>query len=135
MSRNKGVKIYLVSGTRIPKWIKMQDLNVSVEKKKMGRGWIRILTIKGGEADFLPGGIVGVTMPGCSDFWTAFAPLKVLKITDLKGKLIVSNHHLCEKCFTNTGGMIGEPRKTEIWAKYDADFQCSVCKNKWTRRI
>ena len=135
MTKNKGVKIYLVPRTRIPKWIKMQNLSVSVEKKKIDRGRVRILTIKGGKAAFYPGGGVGVIMPGSNQFWTAFASLKVLKIEDLEGREIVSNHFLCQRCFTNTGKMIGEPRETEILGRYDADFQCSVCRHKWTRRI
>jgi len=135
MSKNKGVKIYLVPRTRIPVWIRIQDLNVSVEKRKIGRGRVRILTIKGGEAAFYPGGGVGVVMPGSNQFWAAFASLKVLKIEDLEGREIVHNYFLCQTCFTNTGKMIGKPRETELWARYDADFQCSVCGHKWSHRI
>ena len=136
MSKNKGAKIYLVSGTRILKWIRMQDLNVTIKKRKMGKGCIRILTIKGGEADFYGGGGVGVTMPGCSGFWVAFAPLKVLKITDLKGKIIESNYYFCDKCFTNTGKVIKSEKSkdTGVWDFFDKTFECSFCGNQWERK-
>lgn len=133
MAEKKGVKIYLVPRTRIPIWIRIQDLNVSVETRKIGRGRIRILTIKGGKADFYPGGGVGVIMPRCTSFKTAFGPLKVLKITDLKQRLIVDNHYLCEKCFANTGVMIGYI-ESDIIARIDAKFQCSVCDHKWEHK-
>src|SRR3989344_9571332 len=127
----KGVEILLVSGTRIPKWISNQTLNVKVARKVIQGKNVRSLQIKGGESGFGPGGMVDIKMPGSDEWWTAFDIPKVLEIIDLKGNLIKRNWCLCEKCFTNTGKATKESPSKEVYGRIDFTFQCTECGNVW----
>lgn len=121
-----GVQLRLEPGTRIPIWIRNQSTNVEATRERVNGRTVRLLTIKGSGASFLPGGVVAVKMPGAGEFCVGFQSLKVLEILDLQGNLIKRNHHLCTECFTNTGEMI-DSRPAAHGSRVDATFQCVQC--------
>ena len=127
----KGVKLLLESGTRVRKWIRYQTLNVEVHRGRLKGRTIRFLTIRGGEASFIPGGGVQVKMPGSAESRCAFLPMKVLEIRDLRGKLIKRNHHLCTECANLTGKVESYKESTIIAGLADMTFKCTLCGHQW----
>src|SRR3954462_1402026 len=97
-----GVRILLTSGVRIPNWIRNQTKNISFKNEKIMGKTVRVLTIRGGGAMFIPGGEVSVQMPGSTLWWRAFYPMKVLMIQDLGKNVLIANNYLCEKCMSNS---------------------------------
>ncbi|MDP2671871.1 MAG: hypothetical protein Q8P13_05475 [bacterium] len=124
MGSKEGVKLLLEPGTRIRNWIRVQDLNIEVcNEERNGRN-LRVLVVREGEASFIPGGWVAIRMPGSSEFWTAFAPLKVLEIRNLNGPIHERNWHMCIKCSTLTGKALTQPVN-------EGKYGCTVCGYQW----
>lgn len=128
-----GVELLLEPRTRVPAWIRNQTLSVSVGSVSFQGRRIRSLKIRGGTVSFLPGGSVGVKMPGSHGVWVAFRPLKVLEIRDLKGTLIERNHDLCPKCGNLAGSMVShtQPSTTKVAGLVDGTFECTQCGHRW----
>jgi hypothetical protein len=134
----KGVKLLLAPGTKVPRWVTVQDLNVRTGWERLNGKRVRTVSIADGEAFFGPEGVVDVRVPGARSFLTAFAPLKVFEIRDLEGGLLRRNYFFCEKCVANSGKIEGEPELIAgTCGKYDAKFLCSTpgCDNSWSREI
>lgn len=124
----KGVRIVLEKGTRVPKWIRVQDERVSRGGAFQGDRTLPTLTIEGGEASFIPGGGVEVKMPGASKFWTAFPPRTVHEIHDLEsGRIIKRNKLLCPQC----GFILGIQTGTPDTPQEPAPFGCESCRHEW----
>jgi len=132
----KGVLLYLEPGTRIRNWIRNQNLNVTVGRERVNGRLVRTLEIRGGNATFLPGGSVGIRMPGSDQLWVAFSSLKVLEIWDSRsGHLIKANHYLCPECYTLTGKVQSHKPSAAIAGREDAVFICHHCQHRWQKRI
>lgn len=130
----KGVEIILVSGTKVPWWIRSQlRPGETCEKKRRRKRYVRSLKIEKGDAFFAPGGTVEVKMPGSNKYRSAFEPLQVLEIRDSGGHILERNYFLCEKCFANTGRIIGTLLPNTN-GKRDVMMQCTRCRRKWVLR-
>ncbi|TAL49540.1 hypothetical protein EPN83_00120 [Patescibacteria group bacterium] len=125
-----GIKLLVEPGTRVPKWVRNQTLNVEVGRESLNGRIVRSLKIRKGETSFFPGGGVVVKMPGSDEFWVAFQPMKVLEIRDLKGNLIKRNHYLCTECATLTG-KVENHKPSDVAGLVDADFKCTQCRHQW----
>ncbi|PIZ00814.1 hypothetical protein COY62_01010 [bacterium (Candidatus Howlettbacteria) CG_4_10_14_0_8_um_filter_40_9] len=124
----KGVKIFLEPGTRIPRWISSQDLNVTTgsEQYKASSRKCRVLEIRGGEASFFSGGSVVVKMPWSDVFHGAFNEMRVFEIRNLEGNgLIQRNWHLCKECGRINGTMIRSVPSKAYPIYRDSTFGCS----------
>jgi len=128
-----GIEVLFEPRTRVPLWVRSQTLDVELGPRELKGRRVRSLKISEGEALFLPGGAVGVKMPGSDEFWVAFEPMKVLEIRDLNGKLIKRNHYLCTECATLTG-KIESCKSSEVAGHDDANFKCTQCKLQWELR-
>lgn len=120
--------LWLAKGTRIPKWIRVQNLNISVSPVKNGKA--RQLKILRGRAGFLPGGSVGVVMPGSDQMYIAFGPKKVFLIAQTDG-LQAYNWYYCQKCVDNTGEYIDSEEGT-VMGRRNLKMKCRVCNHEWT---
>ena len=125
----KGVQLFLEPGTRVPGWVRNQDLNVKIRRERLRGRTTRLLLIRKGEAQFCNGGGVVVKMPGSSKWWGVFVPMKVLEIRDLKGVLIKRNYHLCTECSTLTG-RVESYKQVEGGLLYQT-FKCTDCGYEW----
>ena len=105
-------------------------LNIKIDHERFNGKRVRSLEIRNGEALFYPNGGVVVKMPGSDEFWTAFKPMRVLEIRDLKGKLLARNYYLCTKCACLTGEMKVH-KHSETFGRIDAKFKCTKCNHQW----
>ena len=125
IGKPSGVKLYLELGARIRVWIRNQSLNVTLTREPLGRRNVRVLSIRGGDAGFLPGGRVGVKMPGSGEFWIAFPPMKVLEIRNLKTNSVIErNFYLCIVCGTLSG-------KSVVVGGQVVGYECVTCNSVW----
>ena len=123
-----GVRIYLATGVRIPAIIRVQDKKIEVRNVLTNGKRTRMVALRGGDATFLPGGIVGVKMPNSSSFWVAFKEKTVLEIRSWQNRLKARNRYLCERCYALTG--ICE-RETRVLEKDLHNFVCVDCGHSW----
>ena len=129
-----GVTILYEPGTRLPKFITYQDLNVRQDYFRLGNRLVRRVKIRSAEAFFCPGGRVDVKMPGSEFFRAAFNPLSVLSIRTLGGKTVRSNYLLCLHC----GALTGKDVKTtpsEVHGRDDLDMKCQNCAREWQETV
>lgn len=132
----KKLEILLKPRTRVCRWIKNQTLNVEIGVRDMNGRKVRSLKIRNGEALFSPGGGVIVKMPGSSEFWLAFGPMKVLEIRkpEKDGAVsIIRNHHLCTECGLLSGQAIASTPGL-IAGRMDISFKCNDCGFEWEFR-
>ena len=130
----KEVEIILEPGTRVPLWIRVQNLRVEIRNLKEGGKRVKSLLIRGGEAHFIPGGAIGVIVPGSSESRQAFDDKTVREIFfrngDGNGEHI-RNHRLCPKC----GALVGERVVTEPAStpggRATTVMQCLDCSESW----
>ncbi len=126
-----GVKLVLEPGTRVPRWIRYQELNVETGRERLNGRAVRFLKIRKGQASFFVQGTVIVKMPGSKKMHGAFQPMRVLEIRDLKGNyLIKRNHYLCTGCATLTGKKVSH-KSSERSGFVDVIFECSQCEHRW----
>ena len=127
-----GVEILLIPGTRIPRWISVQDKNVTVIRKILNGQDVRSLRLKRGDAAFMPGGGIGVLVPYSSWHAMAFREDKVLEIRTLGGKLLKRNYYMCKQCVRVSGKIQGKQKLSERAAgKLETDFKCTNCGHGW----
>lgn len=130
MTIRKGVRIYLPPGTRLPRWVRNQDKNIEYERRRIGRGcYVYVLSIRGGEAHFMPGGDVYVKMPGSSEYW-GFSQ-KVLEIRDAGNRLVKRNYYCCKKCMRLTGAVKTSQVGTRPGYR-NVTMACEPCQRNWT---
>ena len=130
-TRQTGVEILLVKGTRLPRWIRNQDLNVSVGRFCYNGRWIRKLRIIGGEAHFAPMNRISLRMPGSSQHWASFLQDQVLEIRHLNGELLKRNYFMCVVCVANTGVVTQSRQSTTFYGRDHASLQCQICGHTW----
>jgi hypothetical protein len=130
----KGVIVHLQQGTYIPAWIKDHP-RVEVHSTTRNGTPIRSLSIRGGEAGFIPGGLVCVKMPRRRSWVVIFKPLAVLVIRNLHGQELVRNHYFCGFCYRNTGEVISRVPSNKDHGCDNVILQCSICGRQYSRVI
>lgn len=134
MRMHKGVRLFLVPGTRIPIWIRVQDKNVEVSNLELGpnkANKVRALSIRGGEASFIPGGQVVVRMPGSTKQIVSFNVDQILEIRDGRGNLIKRNRYCCKQCMRITGEVKTSQAGTNTGCR-NVTMACAPCGRNWT---
>ena len=105
-----GLLIELTKGTRIPKLIRCHDKHASTSNTTRNGKPIKVLKIKGKNAEALitPGGGVIIKMPSSNNFNTGFPGMRFLRILNLRGKILRMNYYFCENCFELSGQTIDQ---------------------------
>ena len=129
MKENKGVQLLLAKWVKFPEWIKRID-NKEVKSMKIKEKQVRILKIDGAEAKFDLGSSVSLKLPNTLRFITAFYPLAILEIRDLRGNLVQRCRFLCTECLQNSGELAGY-KPSQQGGIRDPIYQCSVCGHQW----
>lgn len=129
------VRIILAYRARVPRWLKelsTRPSRVKIDRfPKYGEGrTYRAIEIDGGIADFFPGGVVDVKMPGSNEYIPAFGPMKVMLITYPGSGVVKHNHCFCKKCYALTGRKIGTV-PGDSHSRVHIDMKCEVCGNEW----
>jgi hypothetical protein len=140
-----GVILMLQSGFRLPLWIRNQDLNVKVETATIGplKRRVRLVTIEGGQAYFLPTSQTLVKMPGSSKGlpltrfrWDGSSNTnKVLEIMKLDGEILALNQDTCPVCYSTSHRTVDRflvtPQDQSTGVRYQVDLTCDECGHRW----
>ena len=126
----RGVELIVTALSQIiPPLLKFKRLQVAPFKAK-GKT-MRIITLEGGDASFLAGG-VDVKFPGSRGYFRAFYAMDVYMIRDIGGDVIRRNAHLCPKCWRLTGNSIKEEPSQKLRGRIVYNMKCIKCDSNWT---
>jgi len=131
-----GVVILLESGMQLRRnpsltWLWRDPSVVSLAYERLeclGGRKVRSLTIFGGKADFIMGGIAIVKMPGKNEFHSGLPG--VLAIYTIPERCIKNNPRLCRRCNTLARELVKcEPPHFPL-GPWVGTFRCGTCGHK-----
>lgn len=132
------VRIRLVAGTRLPKWIRCYTKGICVTSEVVQRRRVRSLTMKGGAAFFGTGNMVVVQLPGSRGMPGAIRADKVLEISVIRPApqlaTTIYNYHLCTECYTNTSTAVSD-KPAAVAGRQEFTLQCRVCGHERTQTV
>jgi len=122
--KGKSLVFFLTPGTKIPRFISLQDLNIVKKRKKQ----FIILKIKKANFGPIPSGLV-VKMPGSSLYRLAFYFENTLRVEDAQKRILWKNFYYCENCHANSAIPDG------IWKNGKRNTKCVKCGKRWETQL
>lgn len=118
----KMVKLRLSAGVRIPRWMKyLESVEIGYEQVKGRR--IRFIKFRRvSYAHFGAEGSVWLTLPEFRGGFRYFP--NTLQILGARDKVLAWNIHLCPRCFTLSGKMLGKAVPT-VGIRVKGQFTCT----------